>query len=213
MHIFRPWPKHLWSLKEIGIKLWEELRIQGTHYLFTLIVKMSKKRLSSTCRKSDEKKNLRTISKPHAYLQTMTQSPVKFPKNRHKTVGGVANTRYSLSIDFDSENDEKMAKFNLWKKWQKIIWGLYPNHMHIFRPWKKTSVKFQKNQHKTVGGVAHTRYPLSIHFDCKNAWKMAKLNLWKKWQKKILGLYPNHMHIFRPWTKHLLSFERIGIKL
>ena len=68
---------------------------------------MSKKRLSSTCRKSDEKKNLRTISKPHAYLQTMTQSPVKFPKNRHKTVGGVANTRYSLSIDFDSEMMKK----------------------------------------------------------------------------------------------------------
>ena len=49
---------------------------------------------------------------------------------------------------------------------------------------KKPSVKFRKNQHKTVGGVAHTRYPLSIHNDSKNAWKMAKLNLWKKWQKK-----------------------------
>ena len=30
-------------------------------------------------------------------------------------------------------------------------------------------VKFDRNQHKTVGGVAHTRYPLSIHFDSKNA--------------------------------------------
>ena len=90
------------------------MRTQGTHYLFTLIVKMSKK--VQLVEKVTKKNNLRTISKPHAYLQTMTQSPVKFPKNRHKTVGGVANTRYSLSIDFDSENDEKMAKFNLWKK-------------------------------------------------------------------------------------------------
>ena len=31
----------------------------------------------------------------------------------------------------------------------------------------KTPVKFQMNRDKTVGGVAHTVYPLSIHFDCK----------------------------------------------
>ena len=40
------------------------------------------------------KNNLRIISKPHAYLQTMTKTSVKFQKNRHKTVGGVAHTRY-----------------------------------------------------------------------------------------------------------------------
>ena len=28
------------------------------------------------------------------------------------------------------------------------------------------------------------------------------------------GLYPNHMHIFRPWRKHVQSFKTIvGIKL
>ena len=27
------------------------------------------------------------------------------------------------------------------------------------------------------------------------------------------GLYPNHMHIFRPWRKHVQSFKKIGIKL
>ena len=62
------------------------------------------------------KKNLRTISKPHAYLQTMTKTSVKFRKNPHKTVGGVAHTRYLLSIHFDSKNAEKMTKFNLRKK-------------------------------------------------------------------------------------------------
>ena len=42
---------------------------------------------------------------------------------------------------------------------------------------EKTTVKFQKNQNKTVGGVAHTRYPLSIHFHCQNDRKMTKFKL------------------------------------
>ena len=50
------------------------------------------------------KNNLRIISKPHAYLQTMSKTPVKFKKNRHKTIGGVEHTRYPLSIHFDSKN-------------------------------------------------------------------------------------------------------------
>ena len=79
------------------------MRTQGTHYSFTLIVKMPEKRLSSTYGKSD-KNNLRIISKPHAYLQTMYKSLVKFQRNQHKTVGGVAHTRYPLSIHFDSKN-------------------------------------------------------------------------------------------------------------
>ena len=37
-----------------------------------------------------------------------------------------------------------------------------------------TPVKFQKNQHKTVGGVAHTRYLVSIDFGLK---KMTLFNL------------------------------------
>ena len=59
------------------------------------------------------KNNLRIISKPHAYLQTMYKTPVKFQKNQYKTVGGDAHTRYPLSIHFDSKNARKMAKLNL----------------------------------------------------------------------------------------------------
>ena len=33
----------------------------------------------------------------------------------------------------------------------------------------RTSVQFEKNRNKTVGGVVHTRYPMSIHFHCINA--------------------------------------------
>ena len=51
------------------------------------VIDNAKKLLSSTCEKCN-KNNLR----PHAYLQTMTKTPVKFRKNRYKTVGGVAPT-------------------------------------------------------------------------------------------------------------------------
>lgn len=76
---------------------------QGIHYLFTLIEKMPEKLPSSNCSKSD-KNNLSMISKPHAYLQTMTKTPEKiliFVKwNWHKTVGVVAHIRYPQSIHF-----------------------------------------------------------------------------------------------------------------
>ena len=91
------------------------MRTQSTHYPFTLTVKMPEKWLSSNSEKVI-KSNLRIISKPHAYLQTMFKTPVKFQKNQYKTVGGDAHTRYPLSIHFDSKNARKMAKFNLQKK-------------------------------------------------------------------------------------------------
>ena len=80
------------------------MRTQGTNYPFNLIVKMPEKWLSSTCGKGN-KNNLSIISKAHAYLQTTFKSLEKFQRNRHKTVGGVAHTRYPLSIHFDSKND------------------------------------------------------------------------------------------------------------
>ena len=43
---------------------------------------------------------MRIISKSHAYLQTMFKSLLKFQRNRHKTVGGVAHTRYSTVQGF-----------------------------------------------------------------------------------------------------------------
>ena len=55
--------------------------------------------------------------------------------------------------------------------------GSYSNHMHIFRPWQK----FQKDWHKTVGGVVHTKYLLSIHFGSFWAWKTTKFKMQKKW--------------------------------
>ena len=42
---------------------------------------------------------------------------------------------------------------------------------------------------------------------------MTKFAKWKKGQKLIQGLYPNHMHISRSWLKHVQSFKKIDIKL
>ena len=43
--------------------------------------------------------------------------------------------------------------------------------------------------------------------------EVRKFTKWKKRQKLIQGLYPNHMHNSRPWGKHVQSFKKIGIKL
>ena len=43
------------------------------------------------------KNNFRILKKKHAYLQTILKAPVKFQKDRTKTVGGVG-TRYLLKI-------------------------------------------------------------------------------------------------------------------
>ena len=104
-----------------------------------------------------------------------------------------------------------MTKFTKWKKWQKIIQGLYPNHMHISRPWK-TCAKFQKDRCKIVWGVALTRYPLSIHFHRIWGQEMTKFAKWKMWQKLMQGLYPNLMHIFRPWRKRA-KFQKDRYKI
>ena len=42
------------------------------------------------------KNNFRILKNPHAYLQTILKTPVKFQKDWTKTVGGVKGTRYLL---------------------------------------------------------------------------------------------------------------------
>ena len=44
------------------------------------------------------KNKFRILKKTHAYLQTILKAPVKFQKDRSKTVGGVKGTRYLLKI-------------------------------------------------------------------------------------------------------------------
>ena len=54
--------------------------------------------------------NLRTICKPHAYLQTIQKTPVKFQKDRPKTVGGVAHTKHLL-LEGDRTTEARKAKY------------------------------------------------------------------------------------------------------
>ena len=84
------------------------------------------------------------ISKPHAHLQTIGKTCAKFQKDRYEIVWGVALTRYSLSQHFHRICGQKMTKFPKWKKWQKLSQRLHPNHMHIFRPWRKHVQSFKK---------------------------------------------------------------------
>ena len=57
--------------------------------------------------------------------------------------------------DLDSDNNKNRSNFgevdvgpaktdevNKVEKWQKLTAGLNPNHMHIFKPWKKRCAKF-----------------------------------------------------------------------
>ena len=103
--------------------------------------------------------------------------------NWHETVGEVAHTRYPLPIHFHCENARKMAKFKLQKKVTKISLRIISKPHAYLQRMVTTSVKFQENRNKTVGEVAHTRYPLPIHFHCENARKMAKFKLQKKSDK------------------------------
>ena len=82
-------------------------------------------------------------------------------KPQYKTVGGDAHTRYPLSIHIDSKNVRKMAKFNLRKKVMKNNLRIISKPHAYLQTMFKSLVKFQRIRHKTVGGVAHTRYPLS----------------------------------------------------
>ena len=64
------------------------------------------------------------------------------------------------SIHFHCENVRKNDKVQIAKKVPKFNLRIISKiHAHLLSM-VKTSVKFQKNQNKTVGGVACTRYIL-----------------------------------------------------
>ena len=44
----------------------------------------------------------------------------------------------------------KNDKVNKVEKLQKLTAGLNPNHMHIFKPWKKRCAKLHKDRHEII---------------------------------------------------------------
>ena len=121
-----------------------------------------------------------------------------------KVVYAVLLTRFPLSIHFHRIWGQKM-KFTKWKKWQKLMQGLYPNHMHISSPWRKHVESFKKIGIKLYEELCSQ----GTHFHRIWDQKMTNFTKWKKRPKLKQGSYPNHMHIFRPWRKHVQSFKKL----
>ena len=78
--------------KRVSLKLWKELRSQGTYSISTLTM-LEVKKVKAKNAKISEKNNFRIMKKSHAHLQTDIKLWVKFQKDWLKTVGGVALTR------------------------------------------------------------------------------------------------------------------------
>ena len=125
------------------------------------------------------KNNFRILKKPHAYLQTILKAPVKFQKDRLKTVVGVTGTRYLLPIRFCSIRTQKRSVKNAEKVIKNYFRILKKPHAYL-QAILKAHVKFQKDWPKTVGGVKGTRYLLPIHFCNIRSQKMSKLKMRKK---------------------------------
>ena len=92
------------------------------------------------------------MSKQYAHLHTMAKTSVKFQYDWPKTVGGVALTRHPLTIRVLGKKTTKLTKRKKLEKNHRIMSKQYA-HLHAMA---KTSVKFQNDWQKTVGGVALT---------------------------------------------------------
>ena len=126
------------------------------------------------------KNNFKILKKPHAYLQTILKAPVKFQKDRLKTVVGVMGTRYLLPICFCSIRTQKMSKLKMRKKVIKNYFRILKKTHAYLQAILKAHVKFQKDRPKTVGGVKGTRYLFSIDFCNIRTQKMSKFKMCKK---------------------------------
>ena len=109
------------------------------------------------------KNNFRILKKTHASLQTILKAPVKFQKDRPKSVGGFKGTRYLLPIYFCSIRTQKMSVKNAEKVIKYYFRILKKTHAYL-QAILKANVKFQKDRPKTVGGVKGTKYLLPLRF-------------------------------------------------
>ena len=88
--------------------------VKGTRYLLPIyFCSIRTKKMFKMCKVI--KNNFRILKKPHAYLQTILKAPIKFQKDRVKTVVGVMGTRYLFPIRFCSIRTQKI-KLKMRKK-------------------------------------------------------------------------------------------------
>ena len=86
-------------------------------------------------------------------ISSCHEAHANFQKEPNKTVGAVAYTKYYQYIDIDSIE----CKSSHPGKSDKYLSEDYIKTDTM----TKACAKFQKSQHKMVGGFAHTRYPVS----------------------------------------------------
>ena len=205
MHISRPWQKHVQSFKKIGIKLYEELRSHGTYMysLYTFVESEVRKWKSSQSRKSDKKltqglyPNHMHIFKPwRKFLQRFKKIGIKLYEELR------SQGTYSLYTFVESEV-KKWQSSQSRKSDKKLMQGLYLNHSHIFKPWRKLLQRFKKIGIKLYEEL-RSQGTHCLFIEVKKVHKVEKV---------ISQLYPNHMHILIPWLKHLQSFKKINTKL
>ena len=86
--------------------------VKGTRYLLPIdFCNIRAQKMSIQNVEKVIKNNFRILKKPHAYLQTILKAPVKFQKDRLKTVVGVI-----LPICFCSIRTKKVSKLKMRKK-------------------------------------------------------------------------------------------------
>ena len=157
---------HLRSLNKTPAKFqkdWDKI-VEGVAltryrmYISSVVVEPKNDQVQTV--KKVTKITLRVISKCHAHLRSLNKTPVKFQKDWDKIVEGVALTRYISSVVVEPKNDQVQTVKKVTKITLRVISKC---HVH-FQSLTKTPVKFQKDWDKIVGGVALTRYLMSISF-------------------------------------------------
>ena len=126
------------------------------------------------------KNNFRILKKPHAYLQTILKAPVKFQKDRTKTVGGVKGTMYLLKI-----------------------WNHAPCATHHGKP-KTVSLRFSSKRRgtKNFSGIPSecqtVWIQIKVHTVCKGYQQTTKVNklVWLVTPDKVLCFSAQTIDIF-----------------
>ena len=90
-----------------------------------------------------------------------------------------SNSRRSCAHETIRVLGKKLTKLTKRKSWKKNLRIMSKQYAHL-HTMAKTSVKFQNDWSKTVGGVALTRHPLTIRVLGKNWLSLQSEKSWKK---------------------------------
>ena len=166
--------------------------------------------LSSNCHKSD-KINLRITGTPHAYVQTLTKTYLMFQIVPRKILGGVAFTRYQLSICFGRSWAEKWLSSKCEKSDKNSLRIKAKAHAHLRTLAKNTCKVSKESVRNCRRSCAHKIHRVKmLEISWAEEWLSSNREKDKIYLRTVLQ---NLMHIFRHWRKHMQRFKRIRVKL